>query len=277
MTKRVVSVLTLLFGALVAGQSLAASGDPVLTIQLAGQSQKYTAKQLLNRPDVVDLTIVNDVAYLKTMRYRAVPLLNLLGPTKSLTFDTLEAAATDGYVSQLPMAAILGGAQGKAKAWIAIEPPSKPWPKLPKKKISAGPFFLVWQYPERSGIDSGKWPYALAELRAVRSPMQRWPQIRVADSVGADAPARRGMQAYIKHCLACHKIDGGGESIIGPDLLRPMSPLDYMTVNGLKALVRDPAAVRTWPKQEMSGISKEALSDKGLDDLLAYLRHMRDK
>ena len=277
MLQRMIPLLVLMFGVLAAGKPAAAAGDPVLTITLAGQTQKLTASQLLKRADVADLTIPNDVAYQKTMRYRAVPLLNLLGPAQSLTFDTLEAAATDGYVSQLPMAAILGGGQGKAEAWIAIEPPGKPWPKIPKKSISAGPFFLVWRYPERSGIDSGKWPYALAELRAVRSPMQRWPQIRVSQGTGADAPAHRGMLAYIKHCLACHKMDGGGESSVGPDLLRPMSPLDYMTVNGLKALVRDPASVRTWPKQEMSGISKEDLSDQGLEDLLAYLRHMRDK
>ncbi len=277
MLQRMISALALMLAVLAVARPAVAADEPVLTITLAGQTQKYTATQLLKRSDVEDLTIANDVAYQKKMSYRAVPLLNLLGPAQTLTFDTLEAAATDGYVSQLPMAAILGGNQGKAKAWIAIEPPGKPWPKLPKKSISAGPFFLVWQYPARSDIDAGKWPYALAELRAVRSPIQRWPQIRVSDGTGADAPASRGMHAYIKHCLACHKVDGGGESLIGPDLLRPMSPLDYMTVKGLKALVRDPASVRTWPKQEMSGISKEALSDQSLEDLIEYLRHMRDK
>ena len=103
--------------------------------------------------------------------------------------------------------------------------------------------------------------------------MQRWPQMRVS----VKGAAERGMQVYIKHCLSCHKIDGAGEATMGPDLVRPMSPLDYMTDKGLRALVRDPAAVRNWPQQQMSGFAKDVLPDAGLDDLIVYLAYMRDK
>lgn len=273
MVLRIVPVMALVLTVVLGGHFRAAAAEPSLTITLADKTSKYTASELLQRSDKVTLTIPADVAYKASRTYTAVPLLNLLGPRAGLTFDTLEARATDGFVSQLAMAAVLGAEQGRSVAFIAVEPPAKPWPKLPGKEITAGPFFLVWQHPERSKIGPEQWPYALAELRAVRSPMQRWPQMRVADK----GPAQRGMQVYVKHCLSCHRIDGAGEATMGPDMVRPMSPLDYMTDKGLRALVRDPASVRKWPQQQMSGFGKDVLSDAGLDDLIAYLAYMRDK
>ena len=117
---------------------------------------------MLAREEVAALTIPIEVAYDKSMTYKAVPLLALLGAPNQLGFDTLKAAATDGLVSQIPMSLVKRGASGGAVAWIAIEPPTKPWAKIPKKDISAGPFFLVWQSPKK--IAPGQWPYALASL-----------------------------------------------------------------------------------------------------------------
>lgn len=273
MVMRMLPLVALASAVVLGGHLGAIAAEPGLTISLAGKTSKYTASELLARSDKITVTVPADVAYKTSRTYTAVPLLNLLGPRAGLTFDTLEARATDGFVSQLAMAAVLGAEQGRSVAYIAIEPPGRPWPKLPGKAVSAGPFFLVWQHPERSKIGPEQWPYALAELRAVRSPMQRWPQMRVT----IKGAAERGMQVYIKHCLSCHKIDGAGEATMGPDLVRPMSPLDYMTDKGLRALVRDPAAVRNWPQQQMSGFGKDVLSDARLDDLIAYLAYMRNK
>jgi len=237
-------------------------------------SRSYSSAELLARSDVVDLTILSDVAYKRRMSYKAVPLLALLGRANELGFDTLEARATDGFVSQLPMALVKQGAAGGAIAWIAVESPQTPWPKIPKKTISAGPFYLVWQFPEKSGIGPEQWPYALAELRGVRSSMQRWPQMAVRSSSEEHAAARRGLLVYVKHCLSCHKIAGAGEATMGPDMARPMSPTAYMTEAGLRALIRNPAAVRTWPKQEMPGFAVDVLQRTDLDDLIAYLQYM---
>jgi mono/diheme cytochrome c family protein len=184
----------------------------------------------------------------------------------------LQAAATDGYVSELPMDLVKRGASGGAVAWIAIEPTNKPWPKIPKKDISAGPFYLVRQFPKRSNITPGQWPYALGTLKSTRSPMQRWPQLAVPSSLGDDAPERRGMHVFIKHCLACHRLNTAGESDVGPDIMKPMPATDYMTEKGLRALIRDPASVRSWPQQQMTGFAKEVLADRALDDLISYLK-----
>jgi mono/diheme cytochrome c family protein len=93
-------------------------------------------------------------------------------------------------------------------------------------------------------------------------------------SLPEDAPARRGQAVFFTQCLSCHRMKGGGASDIGPDLGQPMSPTQYMTAGGLRALIRDPKAVRTWPGQQMPGFDVAALPDEDLEALIAYLAHM---
>jgi mono/diheme cytochrome c family protein len=138
--------------------------------------------------------------------------------------------------------------------------------------MTAGPFYIVWQNPERSGVVPEQWPYAVAELEGVESPAHRWPQLRLDASVPADAPARRGQEVFATFCLACHRLDGGGAATMGPDLGRPMSPTQYLTEPGLRALIRDPKSVRTWPEQHMPGFDEATLPEADLDAVIAYLR-----
>ena len=56
-----------------------------------------------------------------------------------------------------------------------------------------------------------------------------------------------------------------------------MNALDYMTHQGLRALVRDPKSVRTWPQQRMPGFSVQELPDAELDALVAYLEHVAQR
>ena len=67
---------------------------------------------------------------------------------------------------------------------------------------------------------------------------------------------------------------GAGAAEVGPDLGRPMSPVQYLTAKGLRALIRDPKAVRTWPLQQMPAFSQGMLTDADIDALIAYLAYM---
>lgn len=245
-----------------------------LTLSFGDKDRKFTTDALLARRDAATITIPDDVSYGRTMTYRAVPLLDLLGPEADTPFDTIEARATDGFVSQIPFDLVRKGVSGDSVAWIAIDDPKDPWPNVPGKDISAGPFYLVWEHPQRSGVTSEQWPFALSALKGVESPEQRWPQMAVAASVPADAPARRGQTVFIKQCLPCHRMKGAGEGDMGPDLGQPMNPTQYMTEKGLRALIRNPKAVRTWPEQQMTGFDETMLSDADLDDPIAYLAYM---
>jgi mono/diheme cytochrome c family protein len=142
------------------------------------------------------------------------------------------------------------------------------------KDTSAGPFYLVWQYPERSRVANEQWPYMLEKLTAVQSPEVRWPQLKVSETLPADAPARLGETIFATQCLPCHRLNGGGGSGIGPDLGRPMAATDYITERGLRALVRDPKSVRTWPQQQMPAFPPTILPDADLEALIAYLKQI---
>jgi mono/diheme cytochrome c family protein len=202
-----------------------------------------------------------------------VPLLALLSelPPDSLS-DTLETRAADGFVAQIPLSLVRKASAGGAVPWIAIEPPGAPWPNLPNGAQSAGPFYLVWQHPERSGVTREQWPYQLASLAVVESPAHRWPQLATDPSLPPDAPARRGELVFVANCLPCHRLNGGGAGEMGPDLGAPTNALDYLTEKGLRAIVRNPKAVRSWPLLQMPGFGPEVVTDADLDALIAYLQ-----
>ncbi len=270
---RLLLALVVMAGSL-AGQIPAYAEAPGLTLSVGRAPRTLTAAELLARPDATTLEVPADVAYGQPMTYRAVPLLALLGEDLDPTIDTLEARATDGFVSQIPLALVQKGAKSGSVAWIAVENPAAPWPKLPDKSLSAGPFYLVWEHPERSGIGSEQWPYQLAALTGVESPAHRWPQMAVAADLPEDAPARRGQAVFTTQCLPCHRMKGGGAAEVGPDLGAPMSPTQYLTPRGLRALIRNPKAVRMWSQQQMPGFDVATLSDADLEALIAYLAYM---
>jgi mono/diheme cytochrome c family protein len=263
-------ILMLLLAGFAAGN---AHGESVLTFSIGPETRRFTAEQLLRRPDAAEVTIPADVSYgRQRTKYRVVPLLPLLGTVSA--FDTIEARAADGFVSQIPLALVEKGATGGAKAWIAIEESAAPWPPLPGKTESAGPFYLVWENPERSDVSSEQWPYQLASVTAVESPAHRWPQLVVDASVPADAPARRGQAVFTTQCLPCHRMKGGGAAEVGPDLGQPMNPVQYLTPKGLRGVIRNPKAVRTWPQMTMPAFDETMLREADLDALVAYLAHM---
>ena len=246
------------------------AAPPVLVVSGGGATRQFTSDELLARHDVATLAVLNDPAYGGAASYRAVPLRALLPSLPPDAGDTIQARATDGFVAELPRSMI----DGMATPWIAVEDPAHPWRHLRGKTVSAGPFYLVWQDPERARISPEQWPYALAALTVVPSPVQRWPASAVDASVPADAPARRGQMAFVANCLPCHQLAGGGEGVVGPDLLHPMPATTYFTEAGLRALIRDPAAVRSWPGLQMPAFGATTLGDDEINAIIAYLRHL---
>lgn len=264
-------ILAAFFAALA---SAAWAAEPVLHIEIDARTIQLTRGQLLAHPDIATVDVADDVAYGGKMQYRAVPMASLLKPLTLPADSVLEAVATDGFVAQLPLGELLARGPDRAEAWLAIEEETAPWPKLKGKDASAGPFYLVWLRPQASRIGSEQWPYLIARFRSVDAPAKRWPQLNVDPALAQDARARLGQAQFIKHCLSCHRLNGGGAAAIGPDLNLPANPTDYFQPGALRRYLRDPSSLRSWPEQKMPGFGAEALSDDELDALIAYLAHM---
>jgi mono/diheme cytochrome c family protein len=257
-------VVSFIFACAVAPAAVAA--EPVLDIAIGQQLRHLSRGELLKNPALRTIEVPFDVAYQRKMRYRALPLTALIAQPAGI--ESVQFIARDGFVANIPGKLLAGGAQ----PWLAIEPARAPWPALKRGSPSAGPFYLVWLAPEKSGISPEQWPYQIAKIAQAAPLEQRYPQILPA--AAADSAAQRGLQVFAANCAACHRINGGGDAAIGPDLNHPFSPTNYLQPVFLRRLIRGPAAVRDWPGRRMPGFAPSVLSDAQLDDLIAYLTQM---
>ena len=250
----------------------AAAAEAELAVTIAGRTTTYAPASLLGMPAAASITVPNDVAYKRDMSFRAVPAARLLagaGPD-----DTLRFVASDGFVATIPAALLLS--RGGAVPYIAVEPPGAPWPALkPEGGPSAGPFYLVWLNPQQSRITPEQWPYQIARIEDVLPLVKRYPML--APAASAHETVRRGYAVFEKNCSVCHTLNLGGDATIGPDLNVPYNPTEYMRVDALRRLIRDPQTLRRWPAAKMPAFEPKLLSDRDLTDLLAYLRHMADR
>ena len=262
------------FAIAVFAATFALAGEPVLTIDIGGATQSITREHLLKNPAATEIDVPRDNAYHRAMHYRALPLDRLLAGLDLPRDQILEAVATDGFIGLLPVDLILHPAPGGARAYLAIETAEAPWPPISGTEASAGPFYVVWLNPAASGIRSEQWPYQVATIRSAVSPAKRWPALGVDPSLPAGDPIRQGQALFVTQCLVCHKLNGAGSADVGPDLNRPENPTGYFQEGALKRYIRDPSSLRQWPKMQMKGFDKEALSEHEIDLIVAYLTHM---
>ncbi|HEY5762511.1 MAG TPA: c-type cytochrome [Rhodocyclaceae bacterium] len=231
-------------------------------------AQSFTAAELSASPQVTDVTITHDPVFNRAMNYRAVPTAMLLQKAGIGPDGYVQARAVDDFSVAIPARVLLSPA-----AFLAVEDPAKPWPKLSKggRREGIGPFYLVYRDGQRPS--SEYWVYRLAALKLTDSPIKRWPQLAVAADLATDAPARRGLERFVEVCFACHRFRGAGEGTQGPDLGTPMNPVAYFQPAALKKLLRDPESVRSWPERKMPAFTPEMLSDSDIDAIIAWLTY----
>lgn len=238
-----------------------------LVLELPGGTRTWSSAELLAHPQAQDIHIDADVAYKRGMDYRAVPLAALLQGIEA--GDHLQAVALDGFAAELPAAPLLS--RHGARAWLAVEDPARPWPKLGSKP-GAGPFYLVWENPQAAQIGPEQWPFQVERIRRLAPLAKRFPALLPAAAASAEVQA--GFAQFQKNCLACHRLNGAGDSQFGPDLNLPHNPTEYLAGDFLRQYIRDPQSLRHWPQGRMPAFSREVLSAQALEQLLAYLRHM---
>lgn len=244
-----------------------------LTLELANGTRIWDTEQLLTHPEAREIDIPDDVSYKRAMHYRAVPVAALLEGVSSEAH--LQAVATDGFAAEIPAAPLLQ--KTGAQAWLAIEDPAHPWPGLSKEKPGAGPFYLVWTDPAASKISPEQWPYAVGKIRLLASVAERFPALLPDAKLAADDPVNKGFALFQKNCFACHRLNGAGDSQLGPDLNIPYNPTEYFTGDYLKLYIRNPQNLRQWPQAKMPAITPEVLSDEELGHVVAYLKHMAER
>jgi len=241
-----------------------------LTIELDHASRTWQTAELLKLPEAQTVQIVDDVSYKRNMTYRAVPLAALLPGLKPE--NHLQAVALDGFAAELTAAPLLQ--KSGARAWLAVEDPAHPWPALADGKPSAGPFYLVWTDPQAGPISPEQWPFQVSAIKQLKTVAERFPALLPDPKLAADDPVNQGFALFQKNCLACHRLNGGGDAQVGPDLNIPYNPTEYFSGDFLKRYIRDPQSLRRWPQAKMPAFAVSVLPDNELALLVGYLKHM---
>jgi len=250
-----------------------------LTLADRVKSSTFSRDALLARPDVREVTIAHDPVYGRAMSYRAVPVAALLKDLAVGADDYVQARATDDFSVSIPARLLTAPPGGGVEAFVAIETPAAPWPALPGagKRGTAGPFYIVWRAANPAELSSEYWSYHLAGLTVGDSPSVRWPQLGVGADVPAADPVRRGLDRFVAVCMACHRFDGAGEGAMGPDLARPLNPVEWFQPAALKKFIRNSKSVRDWPEAKMGAFDPETLTDADIDAIVAWFTYKAPK
>ena len=265
--------MKLLFVAALIISCAAQAEDPKLTIQSGSKTVSFTLSDLLKRPSVKTIAVSADPSYGgQAKTYRAIPAVELFRGVEIPTSGTIVFKCLDGFSGPLNRTDLLNTDPQKSIAFIALEDPNKKWaPLRPGQAATAGPFYLVWQNPEKSHIAREMWPSQLAGLEVKADLASLFPKIIPKSQ---DKNVQAGFTSFIRNCFMCHTLNGQGTSQLGPDLNIPFNPTEYLGDKYLRQLIRDPQSLRRWPQSKMAGFSPKDLADSELDQIVAYLRSM---
>ena len=235
---------------------------------------KVTLEQLQKRASSTSVAVSNSPEYKgMALSFRVVPMSDLLPARYAREDLSVVFECLDGFAATIPAVKVLSTAADRPRAFLAMEDPSAPWPKLKEHpETTAGPFYLVWTGERPGQVIPEEWPYQIKRI-AVRTTQEEFRGI-VPETEGEHSTLHQGFQVFVRNCSPCHTLNGVGNGRIGPDLNVPMNPTEYFKEGIFENYVRDPRSVRTWPDQRMPSFPPDVLSDTELASLHAYLATM---
>lgn len=245
------------------------------TINTPTGKKSFRKNDLLKLEGVKSITVEKDPAYpgLKTT-YTAVPVAQIFKEVDLSKATTINFKCLDGFSGNIDKNRILNTSASRSIAYIAIEDHPK-WPALKKgKPQTAGPFYLIWEDPDKSKIMTEEWPYQLSGFEVSNDSLQT--QYPNTYPVNANSDVQVGYTKFMTNCFVCHSMNGDGGVKIGPDLNIPFSPSEYLKADYFKILVRNPQALRKWPQARMSSFDKTQLSDEDLQKIWSYFTFMSE-
>ena len=251
----------------------ALAAEATLEIVADKSRSSFSQSQLLSRRDLQTLSVTDSEYKQEFTKFKAIPIANLFTGLTIPELAVIQFNSSDGFSANLEKSRLFSSDPKASEAFLAIEDPKNPWPRLVGKTASAGPFYLLWMNPRASGIGPEEWPYGIVSIRVLSDAHSVFPDIFPA--ANATTNVQDGFKSFQKNCFACHKMNGNGTASIGPDLNLPRNPTEYLEANALTALIRNPAGVRTWPGMRMRGFPEAVIPDAELADLIAYLGYMR--
>jgi mono/diheme cytochrome c family protein len=270
MRRAVPILLSLVATAVLGGGPAAAAAASVparLELVSPWARRALTLDDLKRELTLVAMT-VEDPVYRTRRTYQGVRLAELLAllPPGDEPVDEVVFHTRDGYAPTLGLAAAREG-----QGLVAFRDTARRAGFAPvrqgKALVDPGPFYLVWTGP---GTTERPWPYQLVRIELV-SFRRTYDRLFPGDAE-AGGPVARGFLAFRSHCLRCHSVNlQGGD--LGPELNVPRNVTEYRDAATLRQFIRDARSFQA--RSKMPPFPQ--LDDAALDDLLAYLGHMKDR
>jgi len=249
----------------------APASDPVSALStltfVSGEKEvlRSTPADLAKRPSA-RVVEIEDPFYKRRMRYKAVPLKELLtaaygGSWGENALDDVFFDALDGYRSHARVSVLMN--DGAMIAFADADAPD--WRPMPKG-ILPGPFYLVWTGPGQTPAKGFPWPWQVTGVKMIVLE-DEYPKA-LPRGAAPDSAAVRGWETFKRSCISCHSMSGAGGTV-GPDLNEPRGITRYQNKSFLKAYIKKASSFRHTKMPDF-----DELSSRELKDLMSYFDHM---
>lgn len=130
-----------------------------------------------------------------------------------------------------------------------------------------GPFYPIFiPDPQLPAEDHWNPPFCVNKVEFARTKTDR--SKASPEDLPEEHPVMKGSRQFEQRCAVCHSINGIG-GVVGPELNRPLSVVEYWDREALRQLMKDPSQVRANSKMPAFH-----LKDDMIDEILAYLEWM---
>ncbi|HSQ67746.1 MAG TPA: cytochrome c [Polyangiaceae bacterium] len=261
--------LVLTLGGCRSKSAVSTAEDPKLTFVRDGKTMRALGRGELVAKITPKTVEAFDPYYTKAKRFRALPMRSVLeagfGSAQGLDQEQFVLRASDGYT--VPVRGSLLLEDGAYLAYEDVDVPG--WEPIGPQHTNPGPFYVIWSKPEQANLETYPRPWQLTTIE-----IARFDAIFPHTSPGPlppDAPAERGYAIFRDRCIRCHAINREGGHV-GPDLNVPQNVTEYRPEAQIRAYIKNPATFRY-----SNMPAHPDLTDAQLDELLAYLRAMKDR
>jgi hypothetical protein len=276
--------VSLWYGFYRASNSQNPAADPNLNVILPGGARALSLSELKRALKPQTMTVQDYADYdgaTKTYEgFLLKDVLNYAGLAQA-GGDVVRLEALDGFASRLafdklqapqPVGLIAFREVGQAEGWEMV--------KKGSGLVSPGPYYLVWAGADGPASDEARkrpWPYQLATIRVVD--FKKTYNLIYPENVAENDPIYRGFDLFARGgydgspCLDCHALNQQGGTV-GPELNIPKNITEYRDDSFLVAWIKNSKSFRV--SSDMAAFENR-LTDAQIQDILAYLRWMRDR
>jgi mono/diheme cytochrome c family protein len=211
----------------------------------------------------------HDPMYKKEKSYKGFKVQDVLelgfgDEWKSSEFTDVVFEALDGYVSVSPVSKLKQSGGYIVFSDLDFED----WEPISIKEVTPGPFYLVWTGKEQTTANKYPWPWQLSSINLIRFEDQY--SAVFPSGVSKNSSVYKGYEIFKGRCVRCHSMNGEGGKV-GPDLNAPQSIVTYRNAYMIKEFIKNPSKYRYTQMPDYPD-----LSERDLDNLLAYFRYMNE-